>query len=124
MNSEKPVNQQSTSQKKQYGFVYTTVPNIKEAQHISQICIHQKWAACANIYPSMVSVYNWKGKVKEEQEVVLLLKTRKDLFKDLCDTLTKNHSYECPCIVFIPFSEGYNPFFSWMDSQLQKTKIK
>ena len=111
-------------QKNPHGFVYVTVPNMKEAQHISRFCLSKKWAACVNIYSPIISVYSWKGKITEEKEIVLLIKTREDLFPGLCAALAKKHSYECPCITFIPFSEGYRDFFSWMDLQLQKVSIK
>lgn len=120
--SSKPF--QKHSREKQYGFAYVTVPNMEEAQQISRFCINKKWAACVNIYPSMTSVYSWKGKIVEDSEVVLLIKTRKDLFSDLCAALTKKHSYECPCITFVPFSDGYKAFFSWMDLQLRKINTK
>ena len=104
---------------KKYGFVYVTVPDEKTAKEIAHQCIDQKLSACANIFPPHLSCYKWKGEKREEKEVVLILKTREDLFENLCSTIKSLHTYECPCIVFIPLSKGYLPFFSWMDSQLK-----
>ena len=103
----------------QYGFVYVTAPHTEEAKKIARICLDQKLAACVNIFPSVLSCYEWQGEHKEEEEVILILKTRQDLFESLCKTLKQNHSYTCPCVVFIPLSKGYLPFFSWMNSQLK-----
>ena len=103
---------------KQYGFAYVTVTDKEEAKKIAQICLDQNLTACANIFPSMFSCYKWEGKNREEGEAVLLLKTRLDLFNKLRETVIQNHSYTCPCVVFVPWSAGAVPFLNWMDSQL------
>lgn len=109
---------------KQYGFVYVTTSHKSEAKKIARICLNQKLAACVNIFPSMLSCYEWQGEQKEKEEIVLILKTRQDLFENLCETLKNNHSYACPCIVFIPLSKGLPSFFSWMDTQLKSVISK
>ena len=106
---------------KQYGFVYITVSNREEAKKIARVCLTQKRVACANILPPILSCYEWKGRYNEEEEVILILKTRRDQFKKLCETVKKHHSYTCPCIVFIPLMEGYKPFLEYIDSQLKAT---
>ena len=104
--------------KKQYGFVYVTVKDQKEGRKIARALAQKKLIACANIFPSVVSCYEWQGKWTEEKEAVVILKTQKYLFKKIEQVILKNHSYECPCIVFIPFSKGHTPFLSWIDSKL------
>ncbi len=103
---------------KQYGFAYITAKDLNEAQKIARACLNQKLCACANIFPGMHSCYEWEGQYKEEPEAVLILKTRRDLFKELREKVLSLHSYTCPCIVFIPVAEGHTPFLSWMDSQM------
>jgi len=112
------------SLKNKYGFAYVTTRNKKEAKNLAQFCIKEKLSACVNIFPPIVSVYSWKGKLVNEEEIALLIKTREDLFPVLCTALIKKHNYETPCIVYIPFSKGYKKFFSWMDLQLQKKSTK
>ena len=109
---------------KQYGFVYVTTSHKEEAKKIAHICLSQKLAACVNIFPPILSCYEWQGEQKEEEETVLILKTRQDLFKTLCETIKNKHSYTCPCIVFIPILKGLPSFFSWMDSQLKPIMSK
>lgn len=108
---------------KQYGFAYVTTQSSQEAKKIARVCLDQKLAACVNIFPSILSCYEWKSEYVEERETVLILKTRQDLFPDLCQVVIKHHSYTCPCVVFIPFSHGHLPFLSWMDSQLKSLPI-
>ena len=99
--------------------MYVTAHNQVEAQKIARALIQKKLIACANIFDSMLSCYEWEGQYKEEKEVILILKTRQDLFKKVKVTILENHSYDCPCVVFIPISEGHVSFLSWIDSQLQ-----
>ena len=106
---------------KKYGFVYVTTQSRQEAQKIARICLDKKLAACVNIFPSILSCYEWKGQYTEEKETVLILKTSQDLFEDLRETVIDHHSYTCPCVVFIPISKVHSPFLSWMDSQLIKS---
>ena len=101
----------------QYGFVYVTAPSLKEARHLAGLCLNQKLAACANIYPPVRSLYHWKNKLVEEKEVILILKTRSSLFSKLCVTVKKHHSYTCPCVVFIPVSKGEKGFLNWIKKQ-------
>ncbi len=105
---------------KQYGFVYVTVGSFEEAKKIAKACLQQKLSACANIFPAGLSCYEWEGKYIEEEERVLILKTRKDLFESLCEEILKHHSYTCPLVVFISFSKANLPFLSWLDSNLKK----
>ncbi len=105
--------------KKPYGIVYVTVGTKKEALDLAQVCLSEKLAACVNIVPSVLSCYMWQGEYKTETEVVLWIKTRADLFKPLSVLIKKHHSYECPCIVFLPFLKEENDFLKWLQSQLK-----
>ncbi len=103
----------------QHGFLYVTASHLEEAKKLAKICLNKKLAACVNIFPSVLSFYSWKGEEREDAEVILIIKTREDLFEDLCSLIKENHSYDCPCLVFLPFSNGTRDFLSWMDSQLK-----
>ncbi len=109
--------------KNPHGFIYVTVSSSEEARKTASALVQQKLVACANIFPSVVSCYEWKGKYTEEKETVLILKTREDLFEQARKAILKYSSYECPCIVFIPFSKGHPSFFSYLDAQLSQTGL-
>jgi len=106
---------------KVYGLTYVTAPNLQTAKKLAQICLSKKLTACVNIFQSVCSMYNWQDSQVEEQEYILILKTSEDLFETLSEEIKKRHSYECPCIVFIPFSKVEQNFLKWMESQLEKT---
>lgn len=102
---------------KVYGLTYVTAPNLETAKKLARLCLSKKLAACVNIFQSVCSMYNWKDSQQEEQEYILIIKTSEDLFETLSEEIKKHHSYECPCIVFIPFSKVEPAFLKWMQSQ-------
>ena len=107
------------TQTKKYGLAYVTASSMKEAGVLARACLTQKVAACANIYPSVLSIYEWNKKHVEEKEVLVILKTREDLFSPLCTLIKKHHSYQKPCIVFVPVLKGEKGFLSWWKGQLK-----
>ena len=104
---------------KKYGFVYVTISDMALAKKLAQVCLKKKLVACANIIPSMTSLYQWEDQLKEESECVIIMKTREDLFKTLSAVIKKHHPYECPCIVWIPISKIEPTFLKWIKSQLR-----
>lgn len=108
---------------KVYGFAYVTAPDLEIAKKLAQMCLSKKLAACVNIFQSVCSMYNWKDSQAEEQEHILIIKTSEDLFETLSEEIKKHHSYECPCIVFIPFSKVEPNFLKWIKSQLDGSSL-
>ena len=102
-----------------YGFVYSTTSDLKEAESISQGLIRKKLVACANIIPQVISYYEDQGNIESHTEVSLILKTQEHLFLKVQEEIKNLHSYECPCIVFIPFEKGDSEFLGWIQRQTQ-----
>lgn len=80
--------------------IYITCKNSTEAKKIGKAIVSKKLAACANFFP-IKSVYKWKGKMVEDNEIVLLLKTVDKNFSKIRKEVKKLHSYEVPCILKI-----------------------
>jgi len=101
------------------GFVitYITTPSVEVAQKIGRKMVENKLAACANILPQMQSIYSWKGELCQDQEAVLLLKTRQELFTKLAERIQALHEYECPCILALPIAEANKPYLQWLSDQ-------
>ena len=93
----------------------TTTPNIEEARKIAQALVKKKLVACVNIIPSVESVYWWEGKVNQEQECVLLMKTHEKKTDQLVETLPKLHSYSCPELILTPIEKGHPPYLEWIE---------
>jgi periplasmic divalent cation tolerance protein len=66
--------------------------------------------------PAHNSYYFWEGEIKYEQEVGVLLKTKKSLFKEIEEKISELHSYDTPCIISLPIEKGHQPFLNWIDN--------
>jgi periplasmic divalent cation tolerance protein len=97
--------------------IYVTTGSRDEALVIARELVNSRLAACANILAGTTSVYHWEGKVCEEEEVSLILKTRDDLVDRLVEKVKDLHSYDCPCVVSLPISSGNPDFLKWIDTE-------
>ncbi|WP_457755979.1 divalent-cation tolerance protein CutA [Thermodesulfatator indicus] len=96
---------------------YVTCGSEAEAQKIAKSLLEERLIACANLYPAIKSLYWWEGKIQEDHEVVLIMKTRKDLAPKVTTRVKELHSYECPCILTFSVKEGYEPFIDWIKKE-------
>ena len=99
-------------------FVYITCKDKKEAFKISKMLLDKKLIACANIYP-IISMFRWKNKIQNNQEIVLLVKTLENKYKSIKKEVEKIHSYETPCILKIKV-KGNNKFEKWVKEEVKK----
>jgi periplasmic divalent cation tolerance protein len=97
--------------------VYITTKDEAEASSIGTRLIESRLAACANIFPSIKSIYEWNGSLVHDTEAALVVKTRRELLDKLIADVKANHSYECPCIVALPIAGGNEDFLRWVSGQ-------
>ena len=98
-------------------WVYITVGSLEEAKKISKQLVAQNLAACVNLLGNMISIFKWEDKLEEDQEVVMIVKTRKILMPKLIETVKTHHSYDCPCILELPIQGGNPEFLSWIETE-------
>ena len=101
-------------------FVYMTTGSKAEARKIGKALVEGRLAACVNILDNMQSIYRWEEKIQQDTEVVIIAKTTDDLVSALIDQVKLLHSYDCPCIVSLPISDGYPPFLDWVQAEVKK----
>lgn len=97
-----------------YLFIYMTAATRDEAYKISEDLLSRQLIACANILPSMESVYIWEGRVQKSAEVSVIFKTRAELFTPIKERVLDLHSYSCPCLVALPLVDGHPDFLQWI----------
>jgi periplasmic divalent cation tolerance protein len=100
--------------KEQALVVYCTVPNIDEAKSIARLLINKKLAACCNVIPGLVSIYRWQGKMSEESEVLLLIKTSQKKYEQLEKEIKMIHSYSIPEIIATPIVNASSAYMDWI----------
>jgi periplasmic divalent cation tolerance protein len=97
--------------------VYMTAATAAEARRIGTALVEERLAACANVIDGMTSIYRWEGKVQNDQEAVLIAKTRHDLLDALTDRVKALHSYSCPCVVGLSITGGNAEFLDWIGAE-------
>ncbi|HHV53831.1 MAG TPA: divalent-cation tolerance protein CutA [Firmicutes bacterium] len=94
--------------------VYTTTSSEEEALRIGRAVVEQHLAACANVLPGITSIYPWHGRINEDSEAWLLLKTTATRLAALIARIRELHSYELPAINAIRIDQGLPEFWDWV----------
>jgi periplasmic divalent cation tolerance protein len=99
----------------EYVIVMITAPTRDVGQQISDMLIEKKLAACVNMISPIHSGYLWKGKNYQEDEVLLVVKTRAELFEnELMPAVKDIHPYEVPEIIALPIIMGSQSYLDWI----------
>jgi periplasmic divalent cation tolerance protein len=99
--------------------LYITVKNREEARSIAAGLLARRLIACANIIGDIESLYHWQGELCDSQEVLLLAKTTEDKIPAVLDAVKTMHSYELPCIVAFPATNGLPAFLQWVAGEVE-----
>ena len=98
--------------------LFVTVSSAKEAKRISVSLVENRLAACVNIIPSVQSVYKWNGELNMDDELLLIIKTKSDLVKEIEKQVRKLHTYETPEILSFSVDEANKKYLDWIESVL------
>ena len=109
-----------TSSPKGFCVVLVTASSEEEATTIGRTLVERKLAACANVLPGIRSIFRWKGKVTEEKEVLLLVKSRIESFDEIEKAVKGLHSYEVPEVIAIDVVKGSSDYLNWMIESTSK----
>ena len=105
--------------KNTYRVVLVTTPNEEEAAKLARILVEKRLAACANLLPKIRSFFWWEGKIDEQNEVLLVIKTTKPMLHELMETVHAHHSYQVPEIIALPILEGSEKYLNWLAAETQ-----
>ncbi len=99
--------------------VFITAPSAEEGEKIGRYLVENKFAACANILSSVTSIFAWEGKICREQEAMVILKSRRNLFDRLTEEVRKLHSYSVPEMIALPLVAGSPDYLAWIRKNTQ-----
>ncbi len=94
--------------------IFITAPNEDEAARIARALVEARLAACANIVRNIRSVYTWQGNIQDDSEVLMIVKTQKDLFNAVSGKVKELHSYDVPEIIALPIIDGSPDYLNWL----------
>lgn len=99
-----------------YILVFIMVPSAEVGNDIATLLVDENLAACVNIVPGVRSIYCWQEAVQEDDELLLIAKTRSALFERLATTVKRVHPYEVPEVIALPILAGSNEYLAWIDT--------
>ncbi len=101
-----------------YIAILVTTKDAAEARKIAQALLKDKLVACANILGGVESMFWWQGKIDHSKETLLVLKTKKSLFKKVEAKVKFLHSYTTPEIIALPIAAGSKEYLGWIKESI------
>jgi len=98
--------------------VLSTADSMETAVKIAQALVEDGEAACVNIVPGVRSIYRWQGKLCDEGELLMVIKTTQDRFEALRAQLKALHPYEVPEVIAIPIIAGDADYLRWLSANV------
>ena len=104
--------------------IYTTFPGLDDAKRVGEALVAGRLAACVNMFPSMISIFEWQGAREEASEVAMIIKTRAVLIEAVLAETKRLHPYELPALLVLPTEGGSAEYCGWIVSQTDSPEPK
>ena len=108
--SENPSNTSGT-----HSIAYVTAPDEQVAKKLAQGIISGKLAACVSILPGITSIYEWENNIREDPEVLMMIKTRTSKIPKLTEFIKQNHPYDLCEVISTVIQGGNAAYLKWID---------
>lgn len=95
--------------------ILVTCGSEEEAVKISNALVEEHLAACVNLFSPVRSIYRWEGKIWDEKEWLLVIKTQRKKFSEIERRVKSLHSYSVPEIIALPIVEGSEAYLNWIN---------
>ena len=99
--------------------IFVAVGNSSDAALLAKSLVEKRLAACVNLVPGISSWYWWEGKVNQDQEVLLMMKTSRDKFAALEKEVLRLQSCAVPEIIAVQIVEGSKNYLNWIEESLK-----
>ena len=99
--------------------VFTTINDRSKAKEIAETLLEKRLAACVQISGPVSSLYRWQGKIAEDEEWLLIIKSDKEHYYELEKEVKRIHGYDVPEILAVPISDGNDAYLEWLEKELK-----
>ncbi|MBI5968455.1 MAG: divalent-cation tolerance protein CutA [Deltaproteobacteria bacterium] len=100
--------------------ILSTAGTEREGLRIAHKIVEERLAACANVIRGVTSFFYWEGKLCQEKEVVILIKTAEGKLEKLINKIKEVHSYTVPEIIFLKVEGGEKKYLEWVKQVVKK----
>ena len=94
--------------------VLCTCPDEATATGIATALLAAELAACVNCVAGIRSMYRWAGQIRDDTEVLLVIKTRAARYGALETLVRARHPYELPELIALPVVAGSRDYLNWI----------
>ena len=101
-----------------YLLAISTLGNEADAANLAKGLVEARLVACANVIPNIRSFYHWEGKLCDEREWLVLMKTTAEKVADLKRELPALHPYDTPELIILPITDGSDSYLDWLANTL------
>ena len=106
-------------EKSRFVIVLVTAPP-EAGERLAASLVEERLAACVNRIPRIRSGYRWEGKVESDEEELLLIKTKREMFGAVEAHVIKNHPYDLPEVIALPLTAGSAGYLDWIADSVEK----
>ena len=92
---------------------------ILTGKRIGRALIADNLAACVNIIPGLTSIFKWEGEVTEDNELLLMIKTRSEIVSELTAKVESLHPYDVCEVISVPITDGSKAYLKWLDQSIK-----
>lgn len=107
--------------KEKFITIETTYPNLPAAKKLAKILLEKELAACIQ-FSTIKTMYLWQEKVENGSEILVKIKSKNSLYKEIEKIIKDNHIYEIPQILSSFIDQGFAPYLDWIDSNTKDRK--
>jgi periplasmic divalent cation tolerance protein len=97
--------------------VLVTTATVGEAARLARALVEERLAACGNVVPGLRSIYRWEGRVQDDAEALLVLKTTRARLRALRDRVLALHPYQVPEVLALPVEAGSTRYLAWVEQE-------
>lgn len=105
-----------------YSVSFVTINDETKAVELATKIVESQLAACVNIIPKVRSIYQWKGKIEDDSELILMIKSRQSKLPQLTDFVKINHPYEVCEVISLPIQHGNQAYLDWIGAQVPENQ--
>lgn len=96
----------------------TTLATREQAEALARRLVDSRLAACVQVVGPIASIYRWKGEISQDEETLLLIKSRRDLIPAMAALFREVHPYEVPELIATEIVEGGPSYLAWLADSL------